>query len=391
MISIRKFAPSDTEEVLRLFYNTVHTVNSLDYSPEQLDAWAPAQPDHKKWRTRLKESRTLVAESDNRIVGFGNLEKEKSAIGMLYVHKDHLHKGIATALLIRLEKKIIKKRIPVAAAEVSQTARPFFEKRGYQLIRENRKNVNGMEFLNFIMEKKLPLKAKEMKNKPRNKKPNYRRDLTLSKFVDLLIVIVGVSIAFQLNAWRSEAEQKSQERFYFESMLVDLDKDMNECDLIMKDIQGDLSMVKRYLKLLEQPAPPADSLGIIIVNTLGFETFDGSQNTYSMMQGSNGMSTISDRTIRGDITEYYRHYVSVTRFEEVYTNLLFQMNNYFLPYCDYTTLKIMDTTVVEKMQTRNYFMLTQSMLEDATETYTAMQDKARALKNNLEARLRKSK
>ena len=40
-------------ECTRLFFHTVHTVNAADYSPEQLDAWAPLIPDAGDWQRRF--------------------------------------------------------------------------------------------------------------------------------------------------------------------------------------------------------------------------------------------------------------------------------------------------------------------------------------------------
>ena len=37
-VVLRAYRPSDCSEVLRLFYDTVHTVNARDYTEEQLDA-----------------------------------------------------------------------------------------------------------------------------------------------------------------------------------------------------------------------------------------------------------------------------------------------------------------------------------------------------------------
>ena len=44
-IHIRNYASEDCLILARLFYDTVHTVNARDYTPEQLEAWAPAPPD----------------------------------------------------------------------------------------------------------------------------------------------------------------------------------------------------------------------------------------------------------------------------------------------------------------------------------------------------------
>ena len=37
---LREYAPEDLKQILKLFYDTVHTVNAADYSRAQLDAWA---------------------------------------------------------------------------------------------------------------------------------------------------------------------------------------------------------------------------------------------------------------------------------------------------------------------------------------------------------------
>ena len=45
---LREYGEEDLEEILRLFYRTVHVVATADYSEEQLDAWAPAEADREK-------------------------------------------------------------------------------------------------------------------------------------------------------------------------------------------------------------------------------------------------------------------------------------------------------------------------------------------------------
>lgn len=62
MVTVREYAPGDLEEVLRLFYGTVHSVNARDYSPEELDAWASGDEDREKWNGSLMSHLSLVAE-----------------------------------------------------------------------------------------------------------------------------------------------------------------------------------------------------------------------------------------------------------------------------------------------------------------------------------------
>ena len=46
---IRSYVRRDAEAIVRLFYDTVHRANAADYTPAQLEAWAPEVPDPEPW------------------------------------------------------------------------------------------------------------------------------------------------------------------------------------------------------------------------------------------------------------------------------------------------------------------------------------------------------
>jgi putative acetyltransferase len=396
-VQIRPYESADAVAMLELFYNTVHTVNSKDYAPDHLDAWAPVNPDLKKKQARFKSSKTIVAHLDGKIVGFGNLENDQSSIGMLYTHKDHQGQGIATELLEKLEKKLRKSDIKIASVESSITAKPFFEKRGYHVVKENKKMLNGTEFLNYIMEKELGMKEDKieseaknvMKEKSKEPKPFRWRDLFINKVFDLMIVIVGVSIAFQLNNLKLDSDQKSLERFYMESMLGDLKADKKEISEILITLNSDQKHLIEYVEKSKVPEYPADSLGPVLADLLSLETFTPHHNTYQMLVASNGLTTFSSREVRVRTTEYYNTFTSITRFEKVYTDVLFSVYKYFSPYADFGERKILDATIAAKPETKNHLLMSRVQLSDGVHQYTEALDRANALIKAIEDQLRK--
>ena len=48
-MELREYCPLDCPELARLFYQTVHTANAVDYTPQQLDAWADGHTDLAAW------------------------------------------------------------------------------------------------------------------------------------------------------------------------------------------------------------------------------------------------------------------------------------------------------------------------------------------------------
>lgn len=151
-MTLRPYRPSDLGELLELFYDTVHTVNARDYTPEQLDAWADGAPDLEEWGRTLSEHTAFVAVEDGIITGFGDIDAS-GYLDRLYVHKDFQRRGIASALCEALEGAVEAEHIVTHA---SVTARPFFEKRGYRVIRERRVVRHGVPMTNYRMEKQLP-------------------------------------------------------------------------------------------------------------------------------------------------------------------------------------------------------------------------------------------
>lgn len=84
---LREYRPGDCREMAALFYDTVHTVNAQDYTPEQLDAWADGRVDLDAWDQSFRAHTTLVAVDGGRIVGFGDMAAD-GYLDRLYVHKD---------------------------------------------------------------------------------------------------------------------------------------------------------------------------------------------------------------------------------------------------------------------------------------------------------------
>lgn len=68
--SLRQFEPADAHACQQLFLDTVHRVNVRDYTPRQLEAWAPSEIDSTAWARRFAGRFAYVAVEAGRLVGF---------------------------------------------------------------------------------------------------------------------------------------------------------------------------------------------------------------------------------------------------------------------------------------------------------------------------------
>lgn len=154
MIKLRKYTPEDCPALAELFYSTVHTVNSADYSKEELDAWADGKVNLSEWDKSLRSHNTVIAEASCGIVGFGDMD-ENGYLDRLYVRWDYQRKGTAGAIVSELERHAAARGVRRFSTHASITALPFFEKQGYRRVRENTVVRAGIELVNFIMEKEI--------------------------------------------------------------------------------------------------------------------------------------------------------------------------------------------------------------------------------------------
>lgn len=146
---IRGYVPADCKDLAKLFYETVHTINAKDYTKEQLNVWASGNVDLEEWNKSFSEHHTVVAVKNHRILGFGDMDKT-GYLDRLFVHKDYQRKGIASAICDELEKAAAADRFTTHA---SITAKPFFENRGYNVIRKQQVVRSGISLTNYVMEK----------------------------------------------------------------------------------------------------------------------------------------------------------------------------------------------------------------------------------------------
>lgn len=154
MVRIRSYEKKDVYEIVRLFYETVRSVNRSDYSKEQVEAWVPEVPDVVAWHARMSARKTLVAVENGEVIGFAELE-ENGYLDMLYLRKDVLGRGVGLRLYRAVEDEARNLGLGRISTEASITARPFFERQGFRVVRRQTVRRRGVGLTNFVMEKRL--------------------------------------------------------------------------------------------------------------------------------------------------------------------------------------------------------------------------------------------
>lgn len=154
-MQVRRYQDSDAKFLSQIYYNTIHTINAKDYTQEQLNAWAPTSCfEVDGWKKKWANLPPFVALINDIIVGFAEFEPN-GHIDCFYVHHEFQGHGIGSLLINEIEKEASDKKCLRIYAEVSITAKPFFEAKGFNVVKQQTAMIQGIELTNFVMEKIL--------------------------------------------------------------------------------------------------------------------------------------------------------------------------------------------------------------------------------------------
>lgn len=155
-IIIRHYIADDAQQLANIYYYTIHNINVQDYSEEQVNAWAPSSSlELTSWKKKWGTIPPLVALMDNKIVGFTEFEPN-GHIDCFYVHHEYQGFGIGSSLMNEIFKKANDLNLKRVFAEVSITAKPFFEAKGFKVVKQQNVDIRGVKLTNFIMENIKP-------------------------------------------------------------------------------------------------------------------------------------------------------------------------------------------------------------------------------------------
>jgi putative acetyltransferase len=135
-ISLRPYLPVDAPVLADIFRASIEELTEEEYDFDQRAAWAGSLDDLASFTGRLSSQLTLIALSDGAVAGFASL-KGADEIDMLYVHPRFARQGVASTLVDALEKLVAARGAAAITVDASDTARPFFEKRGYTAEKRN--------------------------------------------------------------------------------------------------------------------------------------------------------------------------------------------------------------------------------------------------------------
>jgi putative acetyltransferase len=153
-LAMRPMLPTDVPLLAEIFRASIEELTAEDYSEAQQEAWASSADDEEAFGAKLAGELTLVATHAGAAVGFAALA-DNTRIDMLYVHPAAAGQGVAAMLCDALEKLAAARGSKELTVDASDTARGFFERRGFVAKTRNTVTLGDEWLANTTMVKPL--------------------------------------------------------------------------------------------------------------------------------------------------------------------------------------------------------------------------------------------
>ena len=154
-IEVRSYEHGDATGTLAVFLAAVTETASGDYTSKQIQAWAdPDGRDLHCWDEAMAARKSFVAIISAQIAGFSDVSHD-GYVDMMFVAPHFLRRGVARKLLAHGEELARNWDASELSADVSVTARPFFESQGFVVVAKQFPVKRGVTLTNFRMCKSL--------------------------------------------------------------------------------------------------------------------------------------------------------------------------------------------------------------------------------------------
>ncbi len=203
------------------------------------------------------------------------------------------------------------------------------------------------------------------------KEGNLKRYL-LYAVGEILLVMIGISLAFQVNNWKDNRIKNNTEITYYQNIR---DQIIDDKELIQSQMNFNnhfMAQFKYANKIIEtNDRTKMDTLGLIIRNLTQYSDFDRQGNIYETMVNSGQINLLQNHNIVNGIRELEERYIYINRMESIHYDAM--MNHVVLvlnPVLKYTTGEIKKPGDVYTYEFQNLIIILIQVMEEKDRTYS---------------------
>ncbi|MDT0559635.1 DUF6090 family protein [Ichthyenterobacterium sp. W332] len=139
---------------------------------------------------------------------------------------------------------------------------------------------------------------------------------------EIILVVIGILIALQINNWNEGRKNKSTENEYYCRLHLDIVQDYIQIDNLIDKISKRQKYANQFLRLILQKNYDAQTLNLQYIKTIrgSVANFKPNKTTYEDIKSGGNLNLITDVSIKNGLDEYYKNIQPYTETIQQYIN-----------------------------------------------------------------------
>ncbi|MEM7575651.1 MAG: DUF6090 family protein [Bacteroidota bacterium] len=171
---------------------------------------------------------------------------------------------------------------------------------------------------------------------------------------EIIIVIIGISLAFSLNNWKESSAERRQRQQYLSALELDIVAEIDQLEQLQTTIGQRLGQIQQMSSHIGFNRPGKDSVLMKVFEIGRAVSFQPDNITYQTLVNSGDLKLIDDFELRRAIEAHYSEHNEVLRNYERLDNIYASfLGDYFVRSVDYGAIRQGDFSSIDTELFRN--------------------------------------
>lgn len=171
---------------------------------------------------------------------------------------------------------------------------------------------------------------------------------------EIVIVIIGITIAFTLNSWKENRTNKQVQQQYLDHITKDIEEEISNLKHINEEIETKMKLIQQFRPYLSNPKLPRDTMFRKLFDIARMVNFNPENATYLTLVNSGDLQLIDNFKLRRKIEKHYTFHATVLqeykRLENIHSKY---MGDFFIHHMDYGDIGKGDYSFMDKPVLKN--------------------------------------
>ena len=194
---------------------------------------------------------------------------------------------------------------------------------------------------------------------------------------EIILVVLGILIALQINNWNHERQQKISELNFYSKLKEQLSEDENEINGNIKYNNNFMNRFTYAVQIIESnKRERLDSLSQISLNLTKYSDLGRQSNIYETLVNSGQIELLNNPDIIEEIRKLEEIYIYINKMEEIHRDVILKevanslSNNFKL-----LTLEAIDPDKIYSVNFQNLIIFLMNIMKEKDEIYHKALDK----------------